>query len=318
MTKKILASVLAVLLIVSVLLCGCGKTDKVTNNITVVPEETVLKVTSDMTRKQLYELFGATAGSATSGTNGFLATYIIASKYVFAISVFDDDDSAIGYDGETLLNSLKVGRSLTTDKGMSVNAEEDFVAGTGDGFLVKVNYDGEYKCSMSGYNITVDGTAITAETVLKGENTLCIDVANPIEPETTPIESGSAEIASADSADESTAPEASGVALNNSAPAVKKLSASSDDATTEEMLDGALVLAAPADDSTTEELPAVIAAPAETTEEEPDIAAPADAATDVAVNKLLGMLAIDNGADSTVYVEIYTIGGETFISRVRY
>ncbi|MCQ2462798.1 MAG: hypothetical protein MJ177_05260 [Clostridia bacterium] len=237
-TKKIIAALLAVLMLVLTAFTGCGASDeaKTVDSITNVDEETVLQVTSDMTRKQLYKLFGDTYGQQATGQNGFLATYIIAGKYIYSVSVFNDDssDTALGYDGEAILNSLKNGKKLTTQRAMTVSAEKDLNAKKAkDGFKVTVDYSGKYTAYMNGYEVSVKGEPVDQKKKLTGKKVLSIDVLNP---------------------------------LNDSS---KKADTADGEAGT------------------------------------------------VAENRLLGLLEIRNDADEVVYVEIYTLGGESFICRVR-
>ena len=235
-TKKIIAALLAVLMLTLICFTGCGSSPeaKPVDSIKVVDEETVLQVTPDMTRKQLYSLFGDTYGQQASGQNGFLATYAIDGKYIYSVSVFNDDasDTALGYDGTAIMNSLKNSKKITTQRSMTVSAKKDLTEKTAkDGFKVTVNYSGKYTAYMNGYEVSVDGKTVDQSKKLKGKNVLSVDVLNPLMAKGDDDESGEA--------------------------------------------------------------------------------------VNLGENYLLGMLEIRNDADEVVYVELYSLGGSNFISRVR-
>ncbi len=181
MSKKIISA----LLVLTVLLCtltACTgtKTYEPADSIAQIGEEIVMLLNSDMTRTELYKTFGETAGQKIEGTNGFLATYIVNDNYIFSISIHDDNDTAIGYDGEALMNSLKASRTLKTTYGMTVSAEENFNVESGeDGLEVTVQFDGDYTCSMPGYDVYVGGKAVGENKKLSGKKVLTVDLLNP-------------------------------------------------------------------------------------------------------------------------------------------
>lgn len=241
-TKKFIAALLAVLMTLLIALTGCGAVneEEATNSIRNVDEATVLQVTSDMTRKQLYALFGDTYGQEASGQNGFLATYIIDGKYIYSVSVFNDDasDTPLGYDGAAILNSLKNSKKLTTQRGMTVSAEDCIGSENAkDGFNVTVDYSGKYTAYMNGYTVRIKDKPVEQSKKLSGKKVLSVDVLNPVN--------------------------------------------------------------GPKDDGAAKE---TATAAAENSEPE---------------NSLLGLLEIRNDADEVVFVEIYTLGGENYICRVR-